>query len=353
MFMFLRLIPLPLLILFFLALPSHALPFSIGDRLQITIPEGKEFSGSYVVDQQGSLEIPYLGNFPVSGLEPEEATQQLAEAFVQKGLFRRDFIKVNLQVLAWAPVEVNVQGAVFQTGKTVINSRPEVSDGKQNNIPPGDAALKRHLSEAIQSMGGVTPNADLTQVRLIRNHSEQILDLTGALTGAPFQDPILIAGDTIIVPKTKLFQAHLVHPSSITPPGIKIFISNLTSPADSNANAGVGAGQSGGISMAYGSRFSQAIVAGNCSGGTRNVNAQRSAILVQTDLLTGKTKTLDRPIEEILRSSDDANNPSLMPNDGVACYDSTVTEVRDLFRALSDILNPFTFLFGNGLFNKK
>ncbi len=352
MFMFLRLIPLPLLVLFFLALPSHALPFSIGDRLQITIPEGKEFSGSYVVDQQGNLEIPYLGNFPVSGLELEEATQQLTQAFVQKGLFRRDFIKVNIQVLAWAPVEVNVQGAVFQTGKTVINSRPDVSDGKQNNIPPGDAALKRHLSEAIQSVGGVTPNADLTQVRLIRNRSEQTFDLTGALTGEPFQDPPLIAGDTIIVPKTKLFQAHLVRPSSITPPGIKVFISNLTTPANSNSSAGVGS-QSGGISMAYGSRFSQAVVAGNCAGGTRGINAERSAILIQTDQLTGKTKTLDRPVETILHKSNDEDNPLLMPNDGVACYDSSTTEARDLFRTLADVLNPFTLLFGNGLFNKR
>lgn len=351
--MFFRLIPLSLLILFFLTLPSHALPFSIGDRLQITIPEGKEFSGSYEVNQDGYIEIPYLGNFPVIGLEPEVTTQQLTQAFVQKGLFRRDFIKVNLQVLAWAPVEVNVQGAVFQTGKTTINSHPDTGDSRQNDILPGDAALKRHLSEAIQSVGGVTPYADLTQVRLIRNHSEQIFDLTGALTGKPFQNPPLIAGDTIIVPKTELFQAHLVRPSSITPPGIKIYISNLTTPANSNSSAGVGAGQSGGVSLVYGSRFSQAIIAGNCSGGTRSVNAHRFAILVHTDPLTGKTSTLDRPIEDIMRNSNDENNPSMMPDDGIACYDSTVTEVRDAFKTLADILNPITFLFGNGLFNKK
>jgi polysaccharide biosynthesis/export protein len=351
--MFLRLILLFLLVLFLLGLPSQALPFSVGDRLQITIPEGKEFSGSYEVNQDGNIEIPYLGNFPVIGLEPEETTQKLTQAFVQKGLFRQDFIKVNIQVLAWAPVEVNVQGAVFQTGKATINSHPDTSDSRQNDILPGDSALKRHLSEAIQSVGGVTPYADITQVRLIRNHAEQIFDLTGAFTGKPFRNPPLIEGDTIIVPKIQLFQAHLVRPSSITPPGIKIFISNLTTPANSNSSAGVGAGQSGGISMVYGSRFSQAVIAGNCAGGTRAVNAHRFAIYVHTDPITGKTSTLDRPIEEILRNSNDENNPPMMPDDGVACYDSTVTEVRDAFKTLADILNPITLLFGNGLFNNK
>lgn len=348
--MFLRLVPLPLLVLFFLVLPSQALPFSRGDRLQITIPEGKEFSGSYVVDQDGSLEIPYLGDFPVSGLEPEEATRRLTEAFVDKGLFRRDFIKVNLQVLAWAPVEVNVQGAVFQAGKTTINPRPDASDSKQDNMLPGDGGLQRKLTVALQAVGGVTPDADITQVRLIRQGTEQMLDLSGALSGEPFKDPPLIAGDTILVPRTKVFKANLVRPSRITLAGMKIFISNLTTPATSNSSSSVTAD---GISMAYGSRFSQAVIAANCAGGTRAVNGHRYALHVRTDPLTGKTKTLDRPVEDILRSSDDENNPFLMPNDGVVCYDSTVTEVRDVFRSLADILNPFTFLFGSGLFNKK
>lgn len=345
MFMFLRLIPLPLLILFFLVLPSRALPLSPGDRVQVIIPEGTEFAGSYVVNNDGALEFPYLGPVPVAGLEPEKAVQKISTALVSGNYFQKNFLKVNLQVLAWAPIQVKVQGAVFEPGRVLINPRPQTGESKEDNVLPGDANHERYLAAALQAAGGVRPDADIKHVRLLRGSVEKTIDLSGMVTGEPIDDMPLIAQDQIIIPSTGSLQPYLARPSAITPPGIKVFVSNLTVPASSNASSAV-AGNTVGISLSYGSRFSQAVLASNCAGGTQAINANRYATLVRTDRLTGVTKNLDRPIEDILRNSTDESNPLLFSGDGVACYDSTATNVRDVFRTIAEIINPFGLLYG-------
>jgi L-2-hydroxyglutarate oxidase LhgO len=37
-------------------------------------------------------------------------------------------------------------------------------------------------------------------------------------------------------------------------------------------------------------------------------------------------------------------NPYLMPNDAVACYDSTITNYRDIAKTLAEIIVPFKLL---------
>jgi polysaccharide biosynthesis/export protein len=345
MFKFLRLIPLPLLALFLLVLPSRALPLSPGDRVQVIIPEGTEFAGSYVVNSDGALEFPYLGPVPIAGLEPEEAVRKISTALVSGNYFQKNFLKVNLQVLAWAPIQVKVQGAVFEPGRVLINPRPQTGESKDDNVLPGDANQERYLAAALRAAGGVRPDADVKHIRLLRGSVEKTIDLSGMVTGEPVDDIPLVAQDQIIIPTMGSLQPYLARPSQITPPGIKVFVSNLTVPASSNSSSAV-AGDTVGISLAYGARFSQAVMAANCAGGTQGINANRYATLVRTDRITGVTKNLDRPIEDILRNSTDESNPLLFSGDGVACYDSTVTNTRDLFRTIAEIINPFGLLYG-------
>ena len=77
------------------------------------------------------------------------------------------------------------------------------------------------------------------------------------------------------------------------------------------------------------------------------MNYDPCAVLVRTDRQTGETEVFDRGIEQLIRdSTDDTNNPFLMPEDGVGCYDSTVTEARDVVRTITDIiLTPFNLIF--------
>lgn len=329
--------------------PGLTMPLSPGDRVQVLISEGEEFSGGFVLDHEGAIALPYLGALSVAGLEPPMAAQVVTTALVAGGYFRPNFAQVSLQVIAWAPIEVAVRGETFEPGRVLINPPRLVTAGLiAAKETVGDATPERFLTAAIRSAGGVTPRADVTRVRLIRGKLEKTIDLSGMFEGTLVNDIPLIAGDQVIVPRADQFQVRLVRPSQITPPGIKVLISNLTVPANNNASSALGSGGSGGVALPYGSRFSHAVLAGNCAGGTQATNANRYAMLVRADLLTGQTQTIERPIEEILRNSTDKDNPQLLPNDGVACYDSALTNTRDVLRTVLDFLNPLNLLFGAG-----
>jgi polysaccharide export outer membrane protein len=70
-------------------------------------------------------------------------------------------------------------------------------------------------------------------------------------------------------------------------------------------------------------------------------NADRKAILIRVDTLSGKTTVVERKVEDLLRNStSNEDNPPLLPRDGVACYDSDMTNTRDIFRSIAEFLNP-------------
>ncbi|NJK40961.1 MAG: polysaccharide export protein [Acaryochloridaceae cyanobacterium SU_2_1] len=331
------------------ALPSVALPLSPGDRLEVTIPNEKHFSRIYEVNQEGNLEVPYLGDLAVAGLEPLDAEQKLTRALVTAGYFPPQALKLSLKVVLWAPVEVGISGEVFLPGRVTINEsakeeRPVDIVGNDSKLILGDYPPRRSLTKAISAAGGVTPTADISKVRIIRGQLEKVIDLTGVFSGGAVENISLVAGDQVIIPTADRFQPELVRPSEITLPGIKIFVSNLTIPADSNNLSAIRNEQEG-ISFPYGGRFSQAVVATNCVGGTKATNADRKAILMRVDRLTGKTTYLERPVEDLIRNSyTEAENPLLMPRDAVACYDSRLTNTRDVFRSITDIFTPAKLL---------
>ncbi|QLE43825.1 polysaccharide export protein [Nostoc sp. C052] len=322
-----------------LATPCLALPLSPGDRVKVNIPEGEEFNGIFEVNLNGDLEIPYISPLPVLGLEPEEVQNNLTTVLIDGAFFQPSFLRVNISVVQWAPIVVFVSGATFLPGRVFIN---ELSPGEKTQPPvpvAGQYPPNRYLAAAIRDAGGVTPTADIKNVQLIRNRETRIINMSGVLTGEPFEDVALIAGDRIIVPDSGTMHNDLVRPSQITPTGVKVFLSNLTQPSTSNASSGVGRDAT---SFPYGARFSQAVVAANCAGGTRGTNAGRKAVLATTEQLTGKTTYIERNVNDILmHSTNDTNNPFLKANDSVVCYDSKVVQFRDIIQT---ILAPIPIL---------
>ncbi|HIK04789.1 MAG TPA: polysaccharide export protein [Trichormus sp. M33_DOE_039] len=329
------------LVLFWLTwiAPSLALPLSPGDRVKVIIPEGEEFSGIFEVNLEGDLEIPYLSPLPVAGLEPKQVEENLTTALVDGAFFQPSFLQVNVRVVQWAPVEVFVSGETFLPGRVFIN---ELTPGEKTQTPvpvAGQYPPNRYLTIAIRDAGGIKPTADIQHVQLIRDRETRTIDLSGVMTGEPFADIPLIAGDRIIVPDAGKMQNELVRPSAITPTGVKVFLSNLTVPATGNAVSGIGRDAT---SFPYGTRFSHAVAAANCAGGTRGTNAERKAVLVTTEQLTGKTTYIERSVNKLLTGvNNDANNPFLKANDVVACYDSKVVEFRDVIQT---ILSPIPIL---------
>jgi polysaccharide export outer membrane protein len=162
------------------------------------------------------------------------------------------------------------------------------------------------------------------------------------MQGQPIAAVPLMSGDNVVVPSSGRIDPNLVALSAITPPGVRVFLSNLTVPTNGNAGAAVNKEAS---SLPYGSRLLTATFSANCVGGVNTTNAARYAVLVRTDPLSGRQETLERPIHDLLQApNSNALNPLLMPNDAIACYDSGVTNLRDIVRTVLDLLMPFALL---------
>ncbi|MBD1866393.1 polysaccharide export protein [Oculatella sp. FACHB-28] len=339
-----------------LAVPalSWALPLSPGDRIRISvpaddaIPETYRFSGIYEVNLDGTLQVPFLEPMPAAGLEVAQVQEQLTDSLVSGGLFQPQFLQVTAQVVDWGPVQVTVAGATFEPGRILVTDQtpseaaPRDVVVEETQTEPftisGEYPVGRYLTSVLRRAGGLTPKADIENVRLIRGDEEIVVDLSGVLSGEPVEDIALIAGDQIVVPELTQIQPELVRPSQVTPSAIAIFLSNQTTPGGSGGNGEV-------TQVAYGSRFSQAVVAAQCAGGTRSTNANRRVTLIQTNRSTGQTEVFDRKVEDLLRNSNDTEiNPYLMPEDSIVCYDSAVTNTTGVLDFIGNILNPFRTL---------
>ena len=315
-------------------------PLSPGDRLQVAVQNGDEFSGLFEVDIDGALKLPYLPSLSVAGQHTAEAEHAIADALVAAELFHAHRVAVSVRVQQWAPVQVHVSGAVFNPGLVSANVRSAEERAQKSLQDSGDFPPERLLPAALRAAGGVRPDAAVNAVKLIRNGESHVVDLSSLMQGYPVAPVALMSGDTIIVPSTGHFNSILVAPSAITPPGIRVFLSNLTSPSSSNASSAVGKHAT---SLPYGSRLLTAAISANCVGGTNTTNASRHVVLVRTDPMTGREEAIERPIHNLLRAPERNDvNPFVMPNDSVACYDSGITNLRDIARTLGDILLPFS-----------
>jgi polysaccharide export outer membrane protein len=327
---------------------ANALPLSPGDRIRITIPEEgflegeATVSGLYELDFDGRIIVPYVGGLSVLGLEVEDVAIILREELLESQLFQADFLQLVVAPVSWGPIRVNVQGAVFRPGQIIANPVDPIANNPsvRGEMPlSGNAPPLREVAAALALAGGVRPEADLGQVRLLRNGREIPLDLTGLITGTGSDRVPLIDGDTVVVPALASgIDPRLLRPSAITPEKVTIFFSNLAQPA---AGAGLGT-----YEMEYGMRFSNAIVAASCVGGSRTATARRRVAHIHTNRETGETQVMTVPVEDFLAAEPEGSydNPVLMPGDGVVCYDSSTTEARDIISIVGEVLNPLDLI---------
>ena len=322
------------------------LTISAGDRVVVDIADGDHFSGVYEINLDGMLNLPFVSPLFVIGKTVQQVEIELRTHLINQSILKPDHAVVSCRIQQWSAVRVLVSGAVFSPGAVVINNRSVELKNYLQTQKNGDAPFERYLTTAIRSAGGVRPDADLSQIQLIRNGQVNHLNISGIIEGSQFDDVALVAGDQIVIPSLGRTQHELMRPSRITPPGFNIFISNLSKPADSNGQSAVGKHAR---SIPFGTRLLKGLISANCVGGTISTNASRVAILVSTDLLTGQTRVIQRSIEDLVRNHNrDDFNPYLMPNDGIACYDSNMTNFRDVARSFSDLFNPLSILSNFG-----
>jgi polysaccharide export outer membrane protein len=321
---------------------TTAPPLSPGDLVEIQIPSGELFEGRYVVAPDGSVSLPHLGPVPAAGFSVSNLEHSLSRLLIENGYFRPGFLQLDAEVLQWAPIQIHISGAVFQPGDQMLNDRNDEQVLSARLEALSDISSGRTLTTALSASAGVRPDADVRHVRLTRAGQHRIFDLSGAFTGTPYEDPILAAGDQIHVPSRQCFQLDLARPSRITAPGIRIFISNLTRPAASNAQSAIGRDA---VNLPYGTRLLQGLVSANCVGGIQATNAGRWAVLISRNPMTGDSEVIARSVEGLVRRADrDLYNPVLLPGDSIACYDSHVTNLRDVLSVFSELVFPATNL---------
>lgn len=315
---------------------------SPGDRVELALDDGQEFNGIYAVDNDGHVRVPYLGPIQAQGTTLEHFETRLQHSMVERGLLVADGPTISLVPRMWAAVKVNVSGAVFAPGPVVINDRTN-AEVRPDMLPrSGDFTPDRYLSAALRAAGGLRPDANPQSVILIRGREHHVLDVSPLLDGKSIREPALLDGDQLIVSSVGHYQERLARPSAVTAPGFRIYVSNLSIPAPSNAQAAV-AGDA--TRLPTGARLSHALASGNCIGGTQWTNAHRRALLVTRNPIDGRTTSHVYRVYDVTRLADDpVHNPYLLPEDAVACFDGPVPVVRDIAGTALDLLLPIQVL---------
>ena len=185
---------------------SEGYILGVGDRVQIDIFNVPEYSGpngQHQVSVEGALNLPLVGSVPVRGLTTEQATEAIKERYAQ--YLQRPIISLTL--LSARPMQIAIAGEVQSPGAYTFSG---VAGG--NAVPGSVAAASGGLqlprvTQLLQMAGGVTPLADIRQVKIRRQQPgssvEQVIsvDLWELLQAGDLrQDVTLRDGDTVYIP---------------------------------------------------------------------------------------------------------------------------------------------------------
>ena len=313
--------------------------FSRGDWVKMRIHAMPELDGVYQVNASGEIEFPFSGAFFAVGLDRDSLIRKMQLSLMENGWFRDDQTLVDLSLVRPSSIQVTVFGAVFNQGQITINGQPATKPEDTVQHETGGYTAGRNLASALRAAGGVRPDADLHTIILKRQGHYYLVDISNLIDGIQFSAlPTLIQGDEIYVASRGEENVDLIRPSPITPPGMRVLMSNLTAPALSNALSAIG---SDATRLVYGASLLDAAVSANCVGGTHNANASRSVLLITRHHGSSQQIVIRRSINQLLaNASDYAVNPYVMPDDGVACYDSRFTNIRDVARGIGELFGP-------------
>lgn len=312
--------------------------FAPGDRIRVRILGDEDrLSGIYVVDPNGNINMPGIPGIAAAGRTETSVAGTLRQSLIAANLVRPLSRAVDLRLIESGGVAVSVTGAVFFSGSVRVGERrAEDRIGQREGEASGDANSGRTVASALRAAGGVRPDADISQIILVRGDRQTVLDMTGMVDGTRRLNLGITAGDRIIVPSTGCFNPDIVRPSPLTAPGIRVHMSNLSRPATNNAGAAVGTETT---SLPYGTRMLQGLVAMNCVGGSA-MNARRRAVLISRNPMNGQSIVVEREVEELVRGADrDSVDPYLMPGDALACYDSRMMNFADAISLVTGAVN--------------
>ncbi len=301
-----------------------------GDRLELSFlsPAYASLGGSFEILNDGSTSLPMIGSVLLTGLTVNQANRWLTSLY-RRYLRRPD---VNLRVTQPRPMQVSVVGQVQNPGVYVLSPGGEGStvEGKIASIP----GLPTVVS-AIQKAGGITLNANLSDVRLQRKLPgdgsqlrETQLNLASLLQqGDKRQNPFLFDGDTIVIG-----WAASPPPDEV----LELAAANL-SPSSIMVNVVGEVKSPGRLSLRAGTPLIQAVLS---AGGPIAMRAKRNNVELVRINRDG-TATLSRYALDYKLGVSGPRNPPLREGDSVIVNRSVFASGSDAVNAVSQ---PFTGL---------
>lgn len=298
-----------------------------GDQLQLTMldPGAAELGGTFEILNDGSTSLALIGNVVLDGLTLNQANRWLRSLY-QQYLLRPE---LNLRVVRPRPLQVSVLGEIERPG--LYSLTPSEASQTEGGAGLPISGLPTLVS-ALQKAGGLTLNADLTNVQLRRRipgDSQQLreitLDLAALLkSGDKQQNPFLFDGDTIVIGKATTPDNEVMElaATNLSPQSISVnVIGEVVTP--------------GRISVQANTPLVQAILT---AGGPKTWRAKRSNVeLVRIN----RNGTATRELFEINYSQgvSGIRNPPLRDGDTVVVNRSNYAVVTD---ALDAIVNPLS-----------
>lgn len=308
------------------ALQADAYLLGAGDGLVLTFLAAKELSGPVAILNDGTASLPLLGNVQLAGLTLSQATQWLEK------LYQRQLLRPNLQltVVRPRPLRVALVGEVTRPGLyTLTTSEASNTDARVtiSGLPA--------LVDAIQKAGGITANADLSQVVLQRRlhgtaprFKRTSVNLLALLReGDQLQNPLLFDGDTIRVPRAEEPVAEAIELSATTlaPQEIKV---NVVGEVE----------RPGPVTLSANTPLVQAVLA---AGGTKAWRASRGSVELVRINRNG-TATRRFFALDLSQGASNAKNPPLRDGDTVVVNRNSLAKASDTLNAISQPLTSLT-----------
>lgn len=165
---------------------------TVGDMIYVIVANVPDYSGTFQVMPDGSLNLPVLGQVAAWGKTLTEVEQAIANGYATAEILVEPRITVTLSQLS--PLRVVVIGEVTHPGTYALS--PD-----QGRLPT--------VAIALDAAGGITQHTDLRAIQVRRvspnNREEETItvSLWDLLTqGDRNQDIPLRDGDTIVVPQS-------------------------------------------------------------------------------------------------------------------------------------------------------
>ena len=186
----------------------------IGDTLDIAMVGVEDFRGRVVVQQDGSIQLPYVGNIKAQDKTLLQLGREIADALERGGYYVKPAIQVTVAQITSR--YVTVLGEVGTPG-----------------LVPVDRAYR--ASEMIARVGGLKPSGAETFYLRRENGTEIPLTLEQIARGGADADPVVNPGDKIFVPEAPTFYIY----GQVNAPG--------TYPIQNNMNLRMALARAGGL----------------------------------------------------------------------------------------------------------